>query len=51
MGSIKETKIKNQTYYIFDDMISIKNFNPSLIKIDKKSYKKALAFTILNLSL
>ena len=24
---------------LFNDMISIKNFDPSLIKIDKKSYK------------
>ena len=39
MGSIKEINIKNQTYYFFDDMINIKNFNSNLLKIDKKSYK------------
>ena len=39
MGSIKHIKIKNQTYYFFDDMINIKTFNPELIKIDKNSYK------------
>ena len=39
MGNIKEINIKNRTYYFFDDMINIKDFNPSLIKIDKKSYK------------
>ena len=39
MRSIKEINIKNQTYYLFDDMINLKNFNSSLIKIDKKSYK------------
>ena len=39
MENIKETNIKNQTYYFFDDMINIENFNPDLLKIDKKSYK------------
>ena len=34
-----EINVKNQTYYFFHDMINIKNFDPSLIKIDKKSYK------------
>ena len=38
MGNIKEINIKNRTYY-FDDMINIKDFDPSLLKIDKKSYK------------
>ena len=39
MGNIKEINIINQTYYFFDDMISITNFDPKLLKIDKKSYK------------
>ena len=39
MGNIKQINIKNRTYYFFNDMISIKSFDPSLIKIDKKSYK------------
>ena len=39
MGKIKEINIKNRTYYFFDDMINIKNFDPNLLKIDKKSYK------------
>ena len=39
MGSIKQINTKNQTYYFFNDMINIKDFDPSLIKIDKKSYK------------
>ena len=38
MGNIKQINIKNRTYYFFNDMINIKNFDPSLIKIDKKSY-------------
>ena len=36
---MKEINIKHRTYYFFDDMINIKNFNPELLKIDKKSYK------------
>ena len=39
MRNIKEINIKNRTYYFFDDMINIKDFNPSLMKIDKPSYK------------
>ena len=39
MGNIKEINIKNQTYYFFKDMINIKDFDPILLKIDKKSYK------------
>ena len=39
MGNIKQINIKNRTYHFFNDMINIKGFEPSLIKIDKKSYK------------
>ena len=39
MGNIKEVNIKNCTYYFFDDMVNITNFDPNLLKIDKKSYK------------
>ena len=39
MGETKELSIKNQTYYFYDDMIDIRNFHSSLLKIDKKSYK------------
>ena len=34
MGSIKEIKIKNRTYYFFDDMINIKSFESNLLIID-----------------
>ena len=36
MRNIKEINIKNQTYYSFNDVIMIKDFNPDLLKIDKK---------------
>ena len=39
MGKIKEINIKNRTYYFFDDMITIKDFESNLLKIDKKWYK------------
>ena len=39
MGKTKELRIKNQTYYFFNDMINIKNFHSDLLKIDKKPYK------------
>ena len=39
MGNVKQINIKNRTYYFFTDMINIKNFDSSLLKIDKKSCK------------
>ena len=39
MRNIKQINIKNRIYYFFNDMINIKNFDPSLTKIDKKSCK------------
>ena len=39
MGNIKQINIKNRTYYLFNDMINIKYFDPNMIKIDKKSCK------------
>ena len=39
MGNIKEINIKNRTNYFFDDMINIADFDPNLLKVDKKWYK------------
>ena len=36
---MKQTHIKNRTYYFYSDIIDIKGFDEGLIKIDKKSYK------------
>ena len=33
---MKETNIKNLTYYFFDDMINIKDFNSNLQKVIQK---------------
>ena len=45
MGNIKEINIKNQTHYFFNDMINIPNFDPNLLKIDKKLYKNIDIFS------
>ena len=39
MRKVKQIKTKNRTYYFYNDIIDIKNFDSSLLKIDKKSYK------------
>ena len=46
MENIKEVNIKNWTYYFFNDMINIKDFNWSLLKIDKKSYNNIGIYNI-----
>ena len=46
MGNIKQIHIKNRTYYFFNDMINIKDFDSSLIKIDKKSYKNIAIYNV-----
>ena len=38
----KDINIKNHAYYFFDDIINIKNFDPTNIKIDEKLYKNVL---------
>ena len=42
----KEINIKNGTSYFYNDMINIKNFDPSLLKIDKESNKNIDIFSI-----
>ena len=46
MGNIKQINIKNPAYYFFNDMINIESFDPSQIKIDKKSYKNIGIYNI-----
>ena len=46
MGTIKQIDIKNRTYYFYNNMINIKNFNVRLLKIDKKSYKGISIYNI-----
>ena len=32
----KERDIKNMTYYFYNDLINIKNFDPNMLKLDRK---------------
>ena len=40
MGEVTQINIKNRTYYFYNDMINLKNFDLKLIKIDKKIIQK-----------
>ena len=37
MGEVKQINIKNGTYYFYNDIIDLKDFEPNLLKIDKKA--------------
>ena len=39
MGKVKQIEIKNQTYYFYNDVINLKNFESNLLKMDKKHHK------------
>ena len=39
MITFKQINIENRSYYFFNDMINIKTFDPSLLSIDKISFK------------
>ena len=41
-NKVKDVDIKNRTYYFFNDMINIKNFDLNNIKLDGESYKNIL---------
>ena len=36
--------VKNQTYYFFNDIIYIENFDPNNIKTDERSHKNILIY-------
>ena len=46
MGKVKQINIKNRTYYFYNDIINIKNFDPILLKIDKRNYKNIGIYNI-----
>ena len=39
MAGVKQINVKNRPYQFYKDMIDLKNFEPNLLKIDKKSQK------------
>ena len=46
MGTVKQMNIKNRTYYFYNNIINLKNFNSKLLKIDKKSYENIGIYNI-----
>ena len=46
MGKVKQINIKNRTYYFYNDMININDFDARLLQIDKKSHKKIGIYNI-----
>ena len=46
MRNIKEINIKNLTYYFFNDMMNIRDFDSSWLKIDKKLYNNIRIYNI-----
>ena len=51
MGNIKQITIKNRTYYFFNDVINIEDFDSGLLKIDKKSFKNIDIYYIGNITI
>ena len=37
---VKQLNIKNRTYYFYNDLINLKDFDPNLLKLDKKRINK-----------
>ena len=48
MEETKQINIKNRTYYFYNVITDLKNFNAKLLKIDK-NHAKILVFTTLNI--
>ena len=46
MGEVKQINIKNRTFYFYNGIIGIKNFDAKLLKIDKKSCKYIAIYNI-----
>ena len=45
-NKVKDTAVKNRTYYFFNDMIHVRKFDPNNIKLDENSYKNILIYYI-----
>ena len=43
-NKVKDIAIKNQRYYLFNDIINIESFDSNNIKIDEKSYKNIIIY-------
>ena len=40
MGKITQINIKNRTYYFYNDQSNLKDFDVSLLKVDKEDYNE-----------
>ena len=43
---VNDINIKSRTYYFFNDIINIDNFDPNNIKVDDKSHKNILIYYV-----
>ena len=50
MGEIKQINIKNRTYYFYNDIIDLDEFDGSKIKVDKKKLMTFI-FIILDINI
>ena len=39
MGKVKQIEVKNRTYYFYNDMLNLKNFESNFLKVDKNITK------------
>ena len=46
MGAVKQIEIKNRTNYFYNDMMDIENFDPILLKVERKSCKNIGIYNI-----
>ena len=46
MKQVKDINIKHRTFYFFNDKINLKDFDSSLLKTDKKSYRNIGIYNI-----
>ena len=46
MVTTKQINIKNKTYYFYNDLIKIFDFNPKLLKLEKKTSKDIAIYYI-----
>ena len=42
----KQINIKNRTYYFYNDIFNLENFDSSSLKLDEKSYKDIVIYNI-----
>ena len=50
MGKVKQIEIKNQTYYFYNEITNIEEFDSNLLKMENKNNAKILIFTTLDTS-